>query len=448
MQISAKTFLLLFLTTPLFAQQEIGLPFMRQVWQSNKLNPAVVQPEQVIVEIFGIRSNGVFDGPVYNEIISQGDSTPVVDIDRLSGYLKPEHNIIRQDLEYSTLNLAVRIDRLTLSLGHSTKYHAFLDFPKALPQVIWQGNAQFIGETIDLGHEIDLTGYHEIAFGAAYRFGKLTLGAKAKILDGIANLSTDFEHHSASLYTDPDVYQITLTGDYLLNAANSVFYNGYDYLKTDFTFGRLTTENLVFTSGNRGFAYDAGARLELGKLDLSLSVLDIGKITWNKRNYNYAASKTYTYDGLDFSGALTGGNDASLSNALDTLEALFQPEKTYKSYTTELPRRIYANALFQLNDRWNIGGLFYSEKFRGKTQNAYALGATWAARPWLTLGATYAIKDENKSYDNVGLNLSVQWKFIQIFGATDNVAALILPGESKNFSARGGLALLLAGKEK
>ncbi len=446
MQKSTKFFFLLLLATPIFAQQETSLAFMRHVWQSNKFNPAVVQPEKFVVELFGIRNNFVLDGPVYNQYVSEGDSTPVIDIDRLVPHLKPKNNSVRFDLEYATLNLALRLQNLTLSLGHSVKYHAFLDYPKELPQVVWQGNAQFIGQTIDLSHEINLTGYHELSIGAAYRFGKLTLGAKAKFLDGIANLTTDKDRHHASLYTDPDIYQITLAGDYVLYAANSVFYNGYNNISTDFTFGSLTTERLIFNNGNRGFAYDLGARLELGKLDLAVSVLDIGKIKWNKSTYQYIAAQTYEYDGLDFSGALTGGDNPSLGSALDTLEALFQPKKTYKSYTTDLTKRIFVSLLFKLNDKWSIGGMYNAEDFRGKMRNAYAAGATWEALNWLTLGATYAIKDENDSYDNLGLNLAFQLGPVQIFGVTDNIIALVNAGDSKNFSARAGLALLIGKK--
>jgi hypothetical protein len=80
-------------------------------------------------------------------------------------------------------------------------------------------------------------------------------------------------------------------------------------------------------------------------------------------------------------------------------------------------------------------------------QNAYALGTTWEALKWLTLGATYAIKDENDSYDNLGLNLALRLGPVQIFGVTDNVVALATLGDSKNFSARAGLALLIGKKD-
>jgi hypothetical protein len=176
-------------------------------------------------------------------------------------------------------------------------------------------------------------------------------------------------------------------------------------------------------------------------------VLDLGKITWDEDVTNYAATKTIEYNGLDFSAALTGGDSTDLENALDTLEALFQPTKSYESYSNTLPRKIYLSAMFQLTNQWSIGGMYFNENFRGKMRNAYGLGATWSPLDLLTLGATYAIKDENDSYDNLGLNLALQLGPVQIFGVTDNIIALVNAGDSKNFSARAGLALLIGKKD-
>ncbi len=436
-KIKIATLAVLFATS-LQAQQELGLSLMHHVWQSNKTNPAVVQPNPLVIGGLGLRNNLVFDGPTYNQIVTQQNGKPVIDIDRLIGFLEPQ-NTIRDDLDFSTLSAAVRIKNLTLSVGHSIKYHAFLKYPKTLPQIVWQGNAQFIGETVDLGNELQVSGYHELAFGAAYKIGNLTLGAKGKFLNGIADATSDEDHHAASLYTDPDVYQITLNGDYILHTANSIDYENYDDLDADFNFGSLTFDQ--FFSKNAGFALDLGARLELGKLDLAASIIDIGKITWDDNVTNYAATKSYQYDGLDFSQALTGG-DSNLGNALDTLEALFQVEKSSGSYSNKLPRKMYLSAGWQLNDTWRLSGVFFNENFRGESAAAVAVGVNAALLKAVNIGATYAVK-ENKSYDNLGLNLALNLGPFQLFGVTDNIFALVKPGDAKNFTARFGAAFLM-----
>ncbi|MFQ5446527.1 MAG: DUF5723 family protein, partial [Saprospiraceae bacterium] len=366
------TLLVFLIAAPLMAQHELGLNFMRGVWQSNKTNPAIVQPNAFTLSVIGLRNDLFFAGPTYNQIVTHENGNAVIDVGRFINYLQPE-NLIRDDLELSTLDLAIRIKGLTFSLGHAVKYNAFLKYPKTLPQIVWQGNAQFIGETVELGNELQLTGYHELGIGAAYKFGQLTFGVKAKLLSGIADASTDRDHHSATLFTNPDVYQITLGADYILNTSNSLDYNSYTDLNTDFNFGSFTFDR--FFSANTGLAWDLGARLEMGKLDIAVSVLDLGQINWDDNVTNYRATQSYEYDGLDFSQALTGGESANFDQALDTLEQLFQPEKTSIGYSTTLPRKVYLNALYSLNGMLSVGGLIFYEKFRGESTTAVAVGA-------------------------------------------------------------------------
>lgn len=431
------TALSLLFTLPLFAQQELGLSMMHHIWQSNKTNPAIVQPNTVVIGALGLRNNLVFEGPTYNQIVTHKNGKAVIDITSLVNYLEPE-NSIRDDLDFSTVSAAFRIKNLTLSVGHSIKYHAFFKYPGTLPKLIWEGNAQFIGETVGLSNEVQVSGYHELAVGAAWKTGPLTLGGKGKFLSGIADATSDENHHFASLYTDPDVYQITLNGDYILHTTNSLDYENYNDLSADFNFGSITFEH--FFSKNAGFALDLGARLEIGKLDLSASVIDIGSITWDDNVTNYEATKSYVYDGLDFSQALTGGS-ADFGNALDTLEALFQVEKTSGSYTNKIPRKMYFSASYRLNDIWRFSGVLFNENFRGESANAAAVGVNISPLKAINAGITYAVKD-NKSYDNLGLNLTLALGPFQIFGVTDNVIALINPGDARNFTARFGTALM------
>lgn len=406
---------------------------MRQVGQSNETNPAIVQQERFVVGLPGVGTNLLFDGPTYNQIVTKKDGKPIIDIDQILDNLEPE-NFIRNDLRLSSLSLAVRLKNLSLSAGHSVRYHAFFKYPETLPQVVWQGNAQFIGETVALGNELQLTGYQELAIGAAYTFGKITLGAKGKILGGIADASTDYDHHSATLYTDPDVYQITLAGDYILHTSNSIDFNDYQDINAEFDYGKLNFKQLF--GENNGMTFDFGARFQTEQWDIAASVLDLGSIEWRNDVTHYAATKSYEYDGLDFSEALTGGENADLNSALDTLEQIFQVEKTSGNYSFDLPSKMYLSALFKLNERWSFGGMFFQENFRKELSTGGAVGANAALKKWLTAGATYGYRGDR--FDNLGLNLILKLGPVQVFAVTDNVASLFSLGDSRNFSGRIG----------
>jgi hypothetical protein len=425
--------LFFFLASQLLAQQELGLHFMPHVWQSNSTNPAFVQNNTWTIGSPGIYSAIAFDGPTYNQIVAKQNGKTVVDVNKLISHLDTE-NSIRNELGIPSLSLSYKLNNLHLSIGHTVKYTSFFKYPKTLPQLVWQGNAQFIDQTVDLGNELELTGYHELMTGAAYKFGPVTLGANVKFLSGIAGAATDKDHHSASLYTDPDVYQITLNGDYILHSANTIDYQEFEDVNVDFSYAKLTAKK--FFSRNSGVALDFGLRAELGKLDLAASVLDLGKITWDHNVTNFEATETYQYDGLDFSGALTG-DSVSFGDALDTLKAIFKVRETSGSYTTTLTRKVYLSARFKLTEKLTLSGLYFNENYRGKPQSSIAVGANFSPLKYVNAGLTYAFKQPD-SYNNLGLNITLNLGPVQVFGVTDNLFSLFNPGDSRNFSARAG----------
>ncbi|MBK8562327.1 MAG: hypothetical protein IPN76_03025 [Saprospiraceae bacterium] len=431
-------FFLFFFASQMRAQQELGLHFMRHVWQSNSTNPAFVQDNQLTIGLPGVYSAIAIDGPSYNQIVVEQDGKKVVDIDKLIGYLQTQ-NTIRNDLGIPSLSLGFKLNNLYLTVGHAVRYSAFLKYPKTLPQLVWQGNAQFIGQTVDIGNEVDFAGYHELTAGLAFKLGKVTLGANAKYLSGIAGVATDQDHHSASLYTDPDIYQITLNGDYILHSAGTVDYTQFEDVEVNFDYAKLTAQKLF--GKNNGMALDLGIRAELGKFDLAASVLDLGKITWDEDVTTYTATQAYTYDGLDFSGALTG-DDVEFGDALDTLEAIFQVQESSGSYETKLTRRIYASASYQLTEQLTLSGLFYNENYRDEPFSSFAASANFQPFDKLNVGLTYAFKQPD-SYNNVGLNLALAFGPVQVFGVTDNLFSLINPGDAKNYSARVGASVAI-----
>lgn len=429
-------------TNTLSAQSEIGLHFMPHLWQANKTNPAIVSKDKLTISLPGLRNNLFFTGPTYNQIVQNQDGESVIDIDKLVSNLEPE-NLIRDELEIETLGAALNIGKLTLSLGHSIKYNAYLEYPKTLPQVIWQGNAQFIGETVSLGNNLQLAGYNEFALGVAYKFGKITLGGKAKYLTGISSVSTDKDQRAAELFTDPEFYQLQLSGNYLLRSAGSFDYQNYNDFDLNFNFGQIKGGDLF--TGNSGLAFDFGARLELGKWDISASILDLGSIDWKEDVRNYATTGNYEYDGLDISQALTG-ESVNFNDALDTLEQIFQVVENNATYTTDLSTKIYLSASYQLSETLRVGGVFFNEKIEGENYPVYGIGVSAKVLPSVTVGGSYSIVN-NQEFTNIGLNAVGDIGPVQVFAVTDNIIAAFKPGDARSFSARIGVNITLAGSE-
>lgn len=264
-------FCLFILYTPLFAQQELGLHFLRNNWQSNETNPAIDRDSGGVFRLPGFYNGLAFDGPNYRQLVSKVNGESEIDINAVIDHLKDE-NIIRDDFVLHTIGFGVPIKKKWFfSFGHSVKYHAFFKYPKTLPQLIYEGNAQFIGQSVNIGNELQLSGFHSVDFGLSRKFNNLTVGVKAKFLTGFVDMTTDRKHNDVFFYTDPDIYQITLDGDYVLHTSNSVDYRSYDDIDFDLNFGTFTTDR--FFDGNTGWAFDLGARYETEKWDISVAYL-------------------------------------------------------------------------------------------------------------------------------------------------------------------------------
>ena len=421
------------------AQQEIGLHFMQGVWQSSKTNPALLTKQGFTIALPGFQNTLLFSGPTYGDIISQGDTSLVLDIDNLIANLD-ERNILREHLEIETLGAIFGIGPVKIGLHHSIKFGAFLNYPKTLPQLIWKGNAQFIGERIDLGHNLQIHSYNEFALAAAIDLKKLQLGARIKLLTGLGDIST--EQGDVELYTDDEFYQLTLTSQYRLNTSALLNYQSYNDFDFNFDFGQIDFNRLI--TENFGVGLDLGAQLELDRVSVALSILDIGQINWTENVNNYSAAGSFAYDGLDLAAALTG-DSVSFEQALDTISQIFDFGAATNEYSTALPTKIYLSGQFKVGEAWNLGALIFTEFYRDQVFSTFALSGRWTLKKWISLGMTYGIVQD--TYTNIGLNAQFNLGPVQIYGVTDNVLAAFDPSSSRYFNLRAGLNLTFGRNE-
>ncbi len=433
--------MLLLAVSPMLAQQELSTHFMRQTWQANRTNPALVPDYNFVIGLPGLYNSLTVENVTFNTLFTENATGErVLDVDNAIAGLA-DQNIIRENLDVETVSIGARFGRFGLIASHTFRFNAFSRYPKALPQLIWQGNAQFIGQEVSFGPEIDIFGYQEFAAGAFLDIGKrLTIGGRAKFLSGVGSIAS--ERQDLRLRTDDEIYQLTLNADYLVNSSGSLQYDGFDDLDADFDFSTFDAGSL--TTGNNGFAFDLGAHLRLGDLELAASVLDIGAINWEEEVRNYSLNGTFEYEGLDFAQGILE-DTTEFGAVLDTIEQIYEVTETSIAYETTLPARYYFSATLRLRENWVVGGLFYSERYRGESQNAVALSTQFEVLPFLHLGGIYAFRDGR--FDNLGLNGSVKVGPVQLMAATDNILTAFRPEDSNSSNVRLGLSLLFGERE-
>ncbi|HMQ47423.1 MAG TPA: DUF5723 family protein [Saprospiraceae bacterium] len=434
--------LLVFLSlSQLQAQEDLSTYFLTHSWQANRANPAFYPDYKLVIGLPGVYNDLFVSNITYNDLIDQNGE---VDIDAAIAKMGAD-NQIRESLHLETISLGLRLGKLSLSFGHSLRFNASMDYPKTLPQLIWQGNAQFIGQQVEFAPAIDLWGVHEFALGAGVELlSGLTVGGRVKWLSGEAAVVTATDQQRLSLDTDPQIYQLTLDADYKVNASNSLVYNGLDELKLNFDFGNFNASQLF--SKNSGLAFDLGIHFRSEKLELSASALDIGgQVDWTEEVRNYEIKGNYEFDGLEFAAEILE-DSSDFGSVLDTIEARFPITETFNDFSTSFPTRYYLGGQYHLNDTWRFGALLYMENDQKETQLSTAVSANVLLGNAFNLGATYALRADRA--DNLGLNVAVKLGPIQLVAATDNIITAIQPRNSHSANVRLGLNLLFGKIEK
>ncbi|MGB1217141.1 MAG: DUF5723 family protein, partial [Saprospiraceae bacterium] len=315
----------------------------------------------------------------------------------------------------------------------------------------FNGNQQFIDETVNVAPGLNFTMYSEIGLHAAYQATeKLSIGGRLKILSGVANISTNQDKEKLDIYTDPEYYQLTATTDYQINAATGLVEVNYyhDGDSTDFDIdpfgGSLSAKD--FFSGNGGVGIDFGMEYKLDdKITLGASLLDIGNIRWGKSAVNLTSKGTYTFEGVDADEVFFGEDSLEFNEALDTLAEVFGFEETKNKYSTKLPTKIYLSGKYNVTKTFNVGLLGYGEIVRRKLRPAIAVSVQKDFGKIFSLGGIYAI--QNGRFDNLGLNFGLKLGPIQLYAVSDNVISVFKPTNTKNVNFRMGLNIAIAKKK-
>ena len=420
------------------AQQELGLNFMRDTWQSNGVNPA-----------FAPKANGHFSLPSYylgsfNTFglprVLRGVVQPSVWVNQLK-----ETSTLALDAKMDVASFGFRYQKFYFSFNYGLHYDILFRAPKGLFNFATFGNAPYIGQTLQLGPRFDLSLYAQTSLGAAYQLDdKLSLGARLKFCRGFTNIATP--KSQIALTTNPDIYQLTIATDYQINSANFDLSNlDANFNTNGFNQNSITNVAEFFKSApGRGFGIDLGADYKLNdQINLSASIVNLGVINWSKKLTAKGVKDTYTLDGFDvkkiFKGDSINFNNLSNSSIKDYIK-----DTPITSYTTSLPSTFNVSGQYKLNKYWRFGALVSVLNHHGSVQPVAAIGANLDLSDVFSLGTTYSMRKRNPV--NIGLNAALRLGFVQGFINFDNVLGVANPSFFGNFNGRAGVNLLFGRK--
>ncbi len=426
------------------AQQELMLHSLSDVWHSNATNPAFFPAEKhFIIGLPGIGLDAAHSGEVrYKDIfVKDGDRT-ILDFSNALAKLDPT-NTVNFEQRIETISLGIRLPgKIWLQAGHANRLSGTVVYPKTLPSLIWDGNAQYIGQTVQIGLNAQIANWNEWSVGLAKDLGNLRLGLRGKYLSGTSALLTDNDHQSASITTSNDIYQLTMNTDYGFHASSLISAIDTAGLGFDLVLGKIKGKAF---SKNTGYAFDIGAQYKVNdQITLDFSLLDLGgKIKWTEKANYFISQGEYQYDGVTLPGSaiINGSDSLDFTTKLDTLNDIFKFQKTAQDFETTLPLRAYLAGNYQLSKRWSFGlGAYLQKRAEEKATVAVGANARFQLFKWISLGAMYSVNE--RSAANLGFHLVLKPGPVQVYFASDNLFNAFSVKNNSAVNLRTGLSLI------
>jgi hypothetical protein len=408
------------------AQNEGTLYFMNSLPQVAYVNPAFVPKYKVSIGLPGssIMLSYANSGFSYNDFATNKDGVVSADLDKLYANMK-DKNYISQAVQVDLTRLSIKMGpRFYFTYNSTAKVYNRFMLPKDLTGIFIKGTTPFIGGTATLAPEAESMAFLEHAIGGAYTVNKdLVIGARIKWLKGVANATT--ESAQLNLSVDETNYALTVRGDMDVRTSgiNNLSDSDYDF-----------ADNYKDYLTNNGFAIDLGAAYRLmDRLNISLSVIDLGSIKWKNDTYGYsldADQANYTFEGIDLD-ELVNGNEDYLSTVGDSLEAHFEPQEgDIAAYKTPIPTKIYLGANYEIRRNFTAGIVLYSEIFRGRMANGLTAAVSKHFGKRFSATGSYTIS--NNSYNNIGLGASLNLPPFQLYFVGDNILRAMVGGQEVN----------------
>lgn len=375
---------------------------------------------------------------------------------------KRDYFTMNQQLEL--INGGWRKDENTyFSYGIYEEADVIMYFPKDLATLVWEGNANYIGQPFSLG---DINFKAELL--SVFHFGinkklsnKLTVGARAKIYSSIANVNST--NNSGTFTTRPsstgdNFYEHTfqsLDGVLQTSGVSSLLADD----NSDFSQDIKTLRKRILFGGNLGLGIDLGFTYQpKDQHVITGSIVDLGAIFHSKDVESYHLNGSYTTEGLElvFPALITAdGTTPYWQNLEEEFDENINIDTLKTKYTTWRSTKL--NASYRYNFGKGTGedcdcyagnkpylnsvGLQVFTVFRPKRPQLAATAFYYRRLfDFLKLKATYTV-DEFSAH-NLGLGASFHIGAFNMYFTANNLFELQNISKSQSVSLQFGMNLI------
>ncbi len=438
MNMACKRWMLGLLTTCMLpviglSQEKMLLHTLPAIPQSHLSNPAYIPPYggHFSLLIPGIGVSVAHSGFAWEDLVSiRADDSLALDLGQAIGQMKAL-NHLHSSLWIEPFSLGFRFGKNYLSTAASLRYDIRFQYPKDLFNLLYQGNAAYIGEEIVLD-DTGMSGalWMEQALGYSRVVNdRLSIGLRLKYLNGLAGIHMAENH--LRLHTDADMYDLTLSSEFTLHTSVP----GLD--DEEFEFPR-----------NRGFGLDLGATYQvMDGLVLVAGVNDLGRIHWEKNlsSIRSSGATQFTFSGLNLDNLFGDGNGDDFEAIVDSLANLVSTESFETTFSTSLPTTAHLGGSYRLLPGGQASAFLYLSFFENHITPSFSLSYSQRLGRVLSLATNLAYRDH--SINNLGVGLALNLGPLQIYAISSNVLSITRPHIARNTGVQFGLNFLIGWRD-
>lgn len=444
------------------AQVSTTLYHMYGVPQSNQLNPAfqsrcdaylgfpMLSPLSLNANVNPLKYGDIFS---YNSSLDQiitfmhenGDKEAFLDA------LNPV-NTVTANISTNPLSIGWRSKQFYFTIDFTEKIESDIRYTKDFARFLLYGSPD--EERFNFSETgFDFKYYHELAIGISYDYEEqFQVGARAKILFGMANINTRLSDLTVRATTDRWDFNSNTIIDMSIpfisipvDTAGFVIWDSIpgstenelpDSMTTDFIRDNLGT---IFGTRNIGVGIDFGFSFSpIENLSISASVNDLGFIRWRDNPYQLTNDGTFGWQGVEVS--LEEDWDPG-EELLDSLKSQMNFTSEQKPYTTALSGKVYLGLAYELNKKVKFGFVTRSRIYNYRLFNQYTFSANVMPIPMFSATLSYSIIGKN--YANFGLGLALRLGPFNMYMITDQApSGYFLPESINSLNFRFGLNLV------
>lgn len=430
---------------PARSQINNTLYFMQGVPQSNRVNPANRPAGSFYIGIPGLapvhvqlNSSSFTYGDVFyrnttddawiTPLHPEGDKQAFLDL------LKPLNYVV-SDLGSALISAGFNTSIGFFSIDVTSRFDGGVYYPGDMARLILDESVENRTYQFD-GTALDLSAFDEISVNwAGDILPNLQVGARAKMLFGIANLTTS--KSEMELTRSQDVYRIQ--ADMMFNASLPMAEVLYDQegnvedivLKEGVEEGDpRELPKYMFNTRNLGVGLDLGVNYRpMDRLLLSASVTDIGFIKWKDEVHEAALDASFNFtefeeDPFNVPDGIALGNylDSLVNVSFDSVNSILTVTPG-GSYTGRLNTKLFIGANYNITPFLGLGLLSRTDFLQDKIAQQFTASANLTTGRIFNFTLSYSYI--NSDFKNIGAGVALNLGPVNLYAISDNALNLI-----------------------